>query len=79
MRLFDQIVDSGTFRRNLTPMRFTDAKANFEKQYLDELLRFVRGNVKMAAEIAGRDRKGLYVLMEKHGIRPAQYRLGHSN
>lgn len=59
-------------------MPFNDAKANFEKEYLDELLRFVKGNVKLAAEIAGRDRKGLYVLMEKHGIRPSNYRLGHS-
>ncbi|MCD4655236.1 hypothetical protein K8T06_15045 [bacterium] len=76
MRLFDQITDHGIFRRNMTPQAFSDAKADFEKQYLDQLLRFVRGNVKMAAEIAGRDRKGLYVLMEKHGIRPAQYRYG---
>lgn len=78
MRLFDQILEPGDFRRNMTPLPFNDAKANFEKQYLDELLRFVKGNVKLAAEIAGRDRKGLYVLMDKHGIRPAQYRMGHS-
>jgi len=76
MKLFDQISETTAFRRDLSPLSYSEAKANFERQYLDELLRVARGNVKMAAEIAGRDRKGLYVLMDKHGIRPAQYRIG---
>ncbi|MBN1296243.1 hypothetical protein JXA80_05645 [bacterium] len=78
MKLFDQISEPSVFRRDLSPLPFLEAKANFERQYLDELLRFARGNVKLAAEIAGRDRKGLYILMEKHDIRPSHYRLGHS-
>lgn len=79
MKLFDQITEPTVFRRDLSPLPYNEAKANFERNYLDELLRFARGNVKMAAEIAGRDRKGLYVLMDKHGIQPSRYRISSSN
>ncbi len=74
MKLFDQISEPASSRRELLPMTFKEAKEQFERQYIDQLLRFTKGNVKLAAEIAGRDRKGLYVIMEKHGIRPMTYR-----
>ena len=74
MNVFSKISQPFSYRRNTAPMTFREAKDNFEREYLDQLLRFTRGNVKLAAEIAGRDRKGLYVLMEKHGIRPMMYR-----
>lgn len=75
MKLFDQISEPFSFRRDTVPMSFKEAKDHFERQYIDQVLRFTKGNVKLAAEIAGRDRKGLYVIMEKHGIRPMMYRL----
>ncbi|MCD4654696.1 hypothetical protein K8T06_12290 [bacterium] len=56
------------------PIPYRAAKAIFEKKYLSDLLTWSGGNVKRAAEQAGRDRKGLYILMSKHGIYPATYR-----
>lgn len=79
MKLFDQIIEPNSFRRDLTPMTFREARDQFERQYIDELLRYSKGNVKLAAEIAGRDRKGLYIIMDKHGISPSCYRTGNSS
>ncbi|MBN1296097.1 hypothetical protein JXA80_04905 [bacterium] len=56
------------------PVPYREAKAKFEKAYLSDLLGWANGNVKRAAEQAGRDRKGLYILMAKHGIEPATFR-----
>ncbi len=64
--------------KGYVPLNFQKAKEEFERQYIDDLLRFSSGNVKLAAEIAGRDRKGLYVIMEKHGIKPSDYRDSNS-
>ncbi len=60
--------------RNKMPEPYRIAKAAFEKAYLTELLTWSKGNVKRAAEQAGRDRKGLYVLMHKHGLHPMSFR-----
>ncbi len=56
------------------PPPYRVAKAAFEKAYLTELLNWSGGNVKRAAEQADRDRKGLYVLMNKHGLQPMSFR-----
>jgi DNA-binding NtrC family response regulator len=56
------------------PPPYRIAKAAFEKAYLTELLTWSGGNVKRAAEQAARDRKGLYVLMNKHGLQPMVFR-----
>ncbi|HPQ39652.1 MAG TPA: hypothetical protein PLV45_04700 [bacterium] len=56
------------------PIPYRQAKAHFEKAYLTDLLSWANGNVKRAAEQAGRDRKGLYILMAKHGIEPSTFR-----
>lgn len=74
MNVFSKFSEPFSFKRKTVPLSFKDAKDAFERDYIDQLLRFTKGNVKLAAEIAGRDRKGLYVLMEKHGISPMMYR-----
>ncbi len=56
------------------PLPYRTAKSAFEKAYLTELLTWAKGNVKRAAEQAGRDRKGLYILMTKHGLHPMVFR-----
>ncbi|MGB3975919.1 MAG: hypothetical protein WBM02_02975 [bacterium] len=66
-----QLILSG---KNKMPDPYRVAKASFEKAYLTELLTWSKGNVKRAAEQAGRDRKGLYVLMSKHGLHPISFR-----
>lgn len=59
----------------LAPFQFTDdyhtareqVLAEFEKRYLEHVIRRANGNISDAARIGGVDRTTLYRLMEKHG------------
>lgn len=59
----------------LAPFRFTDdyhtareqVLTEFEKRYLEHVIRRANGNISDAARIGGVDRTTLYRLMEKHG------------
>lgn len=57
---------------NLPPM--AEAKAKFEKNYLEHLMRVTEGNVAQSARIAGRYRPDLYKLLRKYDIRPADFK-----
>jgi len=54
-------------------LRYADAKAAFEREFLNNLLTTTRGNVSEAARVSGRIRSDLYTMMKKHGINRAQY------
>ena len=51
---------------------FVDAKQHavesFERRYLESLMRKVRGNVTLAARLAGKERRALGKLLKKHGL-----------
>ncbi len=51
-----------------------EAKAHFERQYLERLLRSTDGNISRAARIAGRHRTDLYKLMHKHELTPGSFK-----
>ena len=51
-----------------------DAKENFEKNYLIQLIELTRGNVSQAAKLAGKYRADLYQLLKKYDIKAADYR-----
>jgi len=51
-----------------------EARAKFEKKYLQNLLKITGGNVSKAAELAGKYRADLYNLMKKHGIVPQDFK-----
>ena len=51
-----------------------DAKENFEKNYLIQLIEITRGNVSQAAKLAGKYRADLYQLLKKYDIKAADYR-----
>ncbi len=59
-------------RTPLSP--FKDAKAEFEKNYLLELIESAEGNMSRAAEISGKYRADLYELFRKHDLKPADFR-----
>ncbi|MFC1843686.1 sigma-54-dependent transcriptional regulator [Thermodesulfobacteriota bacterium] len=52
-----------------------EARARFEKKYLQNLLKITGGNVSKAAELAGKYRADLYNLMKKHEIVPQDFKL----
>jgi two-component system response regulator GlrR len=53
---------------------FKEAKLDFEKNYLRQLIEFTQGNVTQAARLAGKHRADLYELFKKHNLDPAAFR-----
>ena len=48
----------------------TEAKEEFERNYLKEVLQLTGGNISRAAQIAARYRADFYKLLKKHGLQP---------
>jgi two-component system response regulator GlrR len=48
----------------------TEAKEEFTRNYLKEVLQLTGGNISRAAQIAGRYRADFYKLLKKHGLHP---------
>src|SRR5229473_976279 len=64
--------------KGLTTSRFQDAKARtiaqFERAYITELLTRSRGNISLAARIAGKERSRLAKLVKKYGLERHSFR-----
>ena len=52
----------------------SEARKDFEREYLVQLLTATSGNMTMAADLAGRNRSDFHKLAKKHGLDPAVYR-----
>jgi two-component system response regulator GlrR len=57
---------------NLKPLK--DAKENFEKNYLLQLIELTEGNMAQAARLAGKYRADLYGLLKKYDLKPSNFR-----
>jgi two-component system response regulator GlrR len=57
---------------------FKDAKTEFEREYLVQLIEMTEGNVARAAKLAGKHRADLYDLLKKHDLNPDAFRKAHS-
>jgi two-component system, NtrC family, response regulator GlrR len=64
--------ESEHYLHSVKPLK--DAKLEFEKDYLVELLELTQGNVSKAAKLAGKYRADLYELMKKCGLRADDFR-----
>jgi two-component system, NtrC family, response regulator GlrR len=53
---------------------FDAATEEFEKGYLEKLLRMTKGNIQKAAQLADKQRTHLYYLMNKFGLKPSDFR-----
>ena len=58
---------------------FDDARAEFTRKYLVELLEISQGNVSQAARLAERNRTDFYKLLKKHSIDPTQFKSADSD
>ncbi|MGD2015900.1 MAG: helix-turn-helix domain-containing protein, partial [Desulfobacterales bacterium] len=61
--------------QNLKPLK--DAKENFEKNYLLQLIELTEGNMAQAARLAGKYRADLYELLKKYDLKPSNFRKKH--
>lgn len=52
----------------------TEARHEFERAYLAQILMASRGNISRAAEMAGRYRAEIYKLLRKHAMDPASFK-----
>lgn len=48
----------------------TEAREDFEREYLKEVLQLTGGNISRAAQIAGRYRADFYKMLKKYGLHP---------
>ncbi|WP_346351386.1 sigma 54-interacting transcriptional regulator [Oceanimonas sp. AH20CE76] len=53
---------------------FNEARAEFERMYLNKILRMTDGNVTQAAGLAGRNRTDFYKLLSRHGIEAGTFK-----
>jgi two-component system response regulator HydG len=56
--------------RAVTDQSFPDARARFERSYLEQVLQDSGGNLSQAARRAGMDRSNFRRLLDRHGVRP---------
>ncbi len=63
--------------RKLLPLN--EAREEFERAYLTQILTETRGNVSRAASLAGRYRAEFYKLLRKYGLEPAAFKGGNSD
>jgi two-component system, NtrC family, response regulator HydG len=55
--------------RAVTDLSFPDARARFERGYLEQVLQDAGGNLSQAARRAGMDRSNFRRLLDRHGVR----------
>jgi len=53
---------------------FADARSEFERDYLTQVLQITNGNVTRAAQIAKRNRTEFYKLLHKHHLDPTRFK-----
>ena len=54
---------------------FADAKKQFERDYLTQLLKITNGNVTQAARLAKRNRTEFYKLLKRHALDPTLFKI----
>jgi Response regulator containing CheY-like receiver, AAA-type ATPase, and DNA-binding domains len=70
----DLILQTKTIEEDkLKPLK--DAKNEFEKSYISNILSLTGGNVTRAAKLAGKHRADLYDLLKKHGLKPSDFKI----
>ncbi|MBN2333225.1 MAG: sigma-54-dependent Fis family transcriptional regulator [Deltaproteobacteria bacterium] len=70
----EEMFPASQSRPNLPATTMNDAKKQFERDYIINVLNITKGNVSQAAQLAGRHRVDFYNLIKKHQIDVALFR-----
>jgi two-component system response regulator GlrR len=70
--LLQRALGSGTAPQVST---FDEARDEFMRNYLVQLLQITRGNVTQAAKLAGRNRTDFYKLLSRHGLQSEEFKI----
>jgi two-component system response regulator GlrR len=62
----------GSMKRSMRS--YSEARADFSREYLSKLLHICEGNVSRAARLAKRNRTDLYKLLSRHNLDPADFK-----
>jgi two-component system, NtrC family, response regulator GlrR len=73
------LIDSGLVQRALSHetsdmLPFDEARRQFERDYLTQLLKLTEGNVSQAARMARRNRTDFYALLGRHQLEPGAFK-----
>jgi two-component system response regulator GlrR len=68
------LVEKALQKKQKSLLSFSDAKKNFERDYLIKLLQLANGNVTEAARLAKRNRTEFYRLLDRHELKAAQFK-----
>jgi two-component system response regulator GlrR len=55
-------------------LSFSDARDEFTRNYLSQILQITMGNVSQAARLAKRNRTDFYKLLARHDLNPDQFK-----
>ena len=74
-----RVISGALVRRSLGEVggglpSFDEARADFTRTYLRQVLEMAGGNISRAARLAGRNRTDLYKLLHRHGISPSEFK-----
>jgi two-component system, NtrC family, response regulator GlrR len=70
----EELIPFGKGAEQKSPRSLKSAKAQFEKQYLIQLMQITKGNITEAGKLAGKHRADLYELLKKHQVNPDAFR-----
>jgi len=68
------LVQSALSTRGTEMLAFDDARKEFERDYLTQLLKITNGNVAQAAKLARRNRTDFYALLARHQLESASFK-----
>jgi len=68
------LVEKALREKQKLSLSFNDAKKDFERDYLIKLLQLANGSVTEAARLAKRNRTEFYRLLDRHGLKAAQFK-----
>lgn len=71
---FTKIVKHKIPAQTTNSLHFATAKKEFERDYIERLLRATKGNIAEAARVSGKFRTDIYRMMERYQLESAMFK-----